>query len=199
MQESRKYFQESLANFTHDVASGGAIRHMVDLGYSTDAIMRKLDFPTPRARVERVVLERLMDTGILLDELPAEKGEFSEIRLGRMPEGSLAARLLPYLERNGEDSSYMLCTFGMIRRDRRARLQAMFASLTAREREYLLGIPWPPKPMYHRLISRMYEIALCMAAGSGLPLEFYFLGSREHILTGETPPDRDRAYRKRTG
>lgn len=43
--EKQTYFQTALANFTFDVASGGAIRHLADLDYTAAQIMKRLDFP----------------------------------------------------------------------------------------------------------------------------------------------------------
>lgn len=64
------YFKKALANFTHEAASGGAIRHLTDLGYTVDQIASKLTFPTPRERVRKEVWERLLDTGVVLLEEP---------------------------------------------------------------------------------------------------------------------------------
>ena len=72
MEKESRYFQEALSNFMHDAASGSAIRHLVDRGLSVDQIIQELDYPTPRARVERTVYEYMLQTGILLRELPAE-------------------------------------------------------------------------------------------------------------------------------
>ena len=39
------FFKSALSNFTHEAASGGAIRHLADLGYTVDWITRELTFP----------------------------------------------------------------------------------------------------------------------------------------------------------
>lgn len=207
-EERPKYFQEALSDFMHDAASGGAIRHLCDLGYTTDAIMARLEFPTPRGRVEKTVYRYLTEKGVLLEALPAADGKgagvsgenagVSEENAGLsgenagvseenmqtvyaddLTEASLCALLRKYIGRNGEENSYVSCPFGTIRRDREARLQQMLACLTAREREYLLGIPWKPMIMYHRLNSRMLEISICLALHSDASMKFYFLKSGE--------------------
>lgn len=63
--EKQSYFQTALANFTFDVASGGAIRHLADLGYTVTQITKRLDFPTPYDRVQQTVWEYFLQTGIL--------------------------------------------------------------------------------------------------------------------------------------
>ena len=79
------YSKNALANFTHEAASGGAIRHLADLGYTVDQIAKQLTFPTPLERVRREVWERLLDTGVVLLEEPGngnrrEKPVFVEER-----------------------------------------------------------------------------------------------------------------------
>jgi len=64
------YFKSALSDFTHEAASGGAIRHLADLGYTVSQITKQLTFPTPPERVRREVWERLLDTGVILLEEP---------------------------------------------------------------------------------------------------------------------------------
>ncbi|EET60540.1 hypothetical protein BRYFOR_07357 [Marvinbryantia formatexigens DSM 14469] len=172
-EETSKYFQEALADFMHDAASGDAIRHLCDLGYTTDAIMRQLTFPTPRERVEKTVYRHLTERGILLETLPENAREISTEGL---QEKELWVLLQKQIARNGEEHLYVSCPFGTIRRDREARLQKMFAPLTGREREYLTGIPWKPAVMYHRLNSRMLEISVSLALYSDADIRFYLCG-----------------------
>ena len=61
---SNKYFQKALSDFTYNAASGGAIRHLTDVGYTVKQIMEELAFPTPYERVQKGVWERLIETGI---------------------------------------------------------------------------------------------------------------------------------------
>lgn len=182
-EEKSKYFQEALGDFVHDAASGGAIRHLLDLGYTTDGILRQLDFPTPRARVEKTVYRYFLEQGILLEELPVSAKRMKTIVLTDTTGARLTACLRERIDCNGEEASYVACPYGMIRRDREVRLDKMFACLTSREREYLLGIPWQSKMMYHRLNSRMLEISVCLAVNSGVGQKFYFLKSEEILET----------------
>lgn len=64
------YFKAALADFTFEAASGGAIRHLADLGYTVKQITEQLSFPTPYQRVQKAVRERLLETGVLLLEEP---------------------------------------------------------------------------------------------------------------------------------
>lgn len=42
-----KYFQDALSDFVYDAASGRAIRHLTDSGYTAAQIMQQLSYPTP--------------------------------------------------------------------------------------------------------------------------------------------------------
>jgi len=81
MSENQQYFNEALSDFMYDMASGGAIRQMATRGYSVDQIMKSLDFPTPRDRVEQTVYRHLRTSGILLEQLPVEESAFRVKRL----------------------------------------------------------------------------------------------------------------------
>lgn len=68
--EENGYFRKALSAFTHDVASGGAIRHLTDLGYTARQIKEQLAFPTPYERVRETMREHLLDKKVLLEEEP---------------------------------------------------------------------------------------------------------------------------------
>lgn len=177
--KSPGYFEEALSDFVHDAASGGAIRHLVDLGYTTDQIMEKLDFPTPRARVEKTVFRYLLEKKILLEELPDPEEEMRLITWRGLTEEKILREIRKCMEENGEENSYLCCPFGAIRRDREVRMTEMLSCLTSREREYLLGIPWERPRMYHRLNSRMLEIGVQLASQRGEEWRFFFLKTKE--------------------
>lgn len=48
-------FNEALHNFTTDFAYGGAIRHLVDRGYTADQIIREFKYPLKRETIEKMV------------------------------------------------------------------------------------------------------------------------------------------------
>ncbi len=56
MEESNHgYFEEALSNFTKDFAYGGAIRHLVDHGYTVDRIIKEFHYPISRESIEKIV------------------------------------------------------------------------------------------------------------------------------------------------
>lgn len=54
-EESHGYFEQALSNFTKDFAYGGAIRHLVDRGYTVDMIIKEFNYPISRESIEKIV------------------------------------------------------------------------------------------------------------------------------------------------
>ena len=181
MAKRPEYFEAALSDFMYDMASGGAIRHLAESGYTIDQIIKELDFPTPRERVEQTVYKYMTDSGILLFELPVEETGFKACSLRTKSRGKLREQLLERIGKNGEKASYMSCPFGQMMRNDAEELEKQLAVLTSREREYILGIHWERDVMYHRLNSRMFEIGIQLASQSADEYSFYFLKSREKI------------------
>lgn len=65
------YFQTALSNFTTDVACGGAIRHLTDIGYTLDQIVERLDYPVSRAKAQKIMMDYLYESRVLLREEPS--------------------------------------------------------------------------------------------------------------------------------
>lgn len=66
----QEYFKNALSDFTFEAASGGAIRHLADLGYTVKQITDKLTYPTPYERVQKAVWRHLVDTQVVLTQEP---------------------------------------------------------------------------------------------------------------------------------
>lgn len=71
-----EYFQSALSNFAADVACGGAIRHLTNSGFTLDQIVARLDYPTSREKAQRIMMEHLYQSRVLLREEPS--GELFE-------------------------------------------------------------------------------------------------------------------------
>ena len=101
----QEYFKSALSDFTYEAASGGAIRHLTDLGYTVKQISDQLSFPTPYARVQKTVWQRLLETGVLLAKEPGsgkkQGGGKAEYAMERDRYGRTSVRLVP-AEDDGE-------------------------------------------------------------------------------------------------
>lgn len=82
-----KEFQQALSDFTFEVADGGAIRHLTDLGYTVKQIRERLDFPIPYARIQEAVWKRLVETGVISLEEPFGGSAASHAEGGRAGAG----------------------------------------------------------------------------------------------------------------
>lgn len=121
-----KYFEAALSDFVFDVAAGGAIRHLVNKGYSVEQIMRELSYPVPRAKVEKAVYRHLMESRILLTKLPTED---EKMRI-KLLQGDKTARfpkmLADAIAESGEENAYMEIPFGQWKKGMKSGLSRPF-------------------------------------------------------------------------
>lgn len=122
-------FQSALSDFTYDVACGGAIRHLADLGYTVHQITERLDFLNRKC------------------------------------------------EENGERASYITCDFGWNAKVMEEALKV----LDERQKEYIQGVLWEKKRMYHRLTLRMREITARLYEAGSYSAICYFVNTGEKI------------------
>lgn len=192
MEDSQDYFNKAMGNFMHEMSGAGAIRHMVDQGYSIRQIMERLDYPTPQRRVEETALKHMLKQGILLERLPDIK--YRQVNIAYpCDRKQLSEAVYVRKKRDGEAFSYVLLPIAGLKKDK-----DILSRLNDREQEYLCGLPWEGVAVYHRLTGRMYEIAmeLSAAVGRGISgdvrddagnaglteLRFYFIKSSEEVI-----------------
>lgn len=53
------YFNEALSNFAKDFAYSGAIRHLVDKGYTAERIIREFRYPLSDESIKKMVNDYL--------------------------------------------------------------------------------------------------------------------------------------------
>lgn len=184
MTDGPDYFEATLSDFVHEMASAGAIRHLVSKGYSIEQIMDTLDYPTSRTRVEKTVYQYMKESGLLLSDLPVQEADMNLLILHNPSLKEFSAFLRERLQSNGEENSYMSCPFGkLLQKDsgKAETLRMLHFCLTGREQEYIMGIPWDQPVMYHRLNDRMLEIGKQLAVHSKLSIQFYFLSTMERL------------------
>lgn len=207
----QSYFQNALFNFTHEAASGGAIRHLTDLGYTAKQIVEQLDFPTPYAHVQKEIWQRLLDTNIILLEEPGRSKSKKEAyvreydKYGRATfrkvveqdekkengifwrrhslcgktQDAVSELIRAKIRENGESSSYVACDFGLFDKREAERFDRILQNLDTDLREYIEGLPWERKRVYHRLDGRMTKIWLSLKENEGCFGECYFVTTKE--------------------
>lgn len=70
--EEPDVFRSALSNFATDVACGGAIRHLTDIGYTLEQIVARLDYPVSREKAQRIMMEYLYQSRALLRCEPSQ-------------------------------------------------------------------------------------------------------------------------------
>lgn len=176
MSDGKKgYFEAALSDFVFDVAAGGAIRHLVDRGHSVEQIMKELDYPVPRAKVEKAVYRYMTETGMLIAKLPPEDENVRWHLLQEKDGKKLHKAMTEYIEEYGVENSYMECPFGKWMKNDENKLKQVISCLTSREQDYILGIKWERNVMYHILNDRMREIGIKLSMNTQEEWKFCFL------------------------
>lgn len=202
-----EYFKNALSDFTFEAASGAAIRHLADLGYTAKQIMEQLTYPTPYEKVQKTVWEHLVDTGVLLLKEPGsekrkrnvtyvkEYGKYGRASLRQVvledngaelpcwekyhfdnsSSGDFSTFLVENCMKSGEEFSYFSCDFGLYLKKEPEKFMGALQVLDNRQQDYIQGLPWEEKVVYHRLNQRMRDIVIRLYE-NGWYFENYYFG-----------------------
>lgn len=167
-------FEQVLSDFTFDAACGGAIRHLAGLGYTAKEVHERLSFPVSYERVRQAYTKYLLDEGILLKEKP-DAHKTREQYVYVQEEGKYGKKSFRRVAKEPEaeekkERTYVACDFGRIRT--KEEFEAL--GLHAKQREYLEGICWEPRVMYHLMDDRMRGIVEAISArDDSMKIELY--------------------------
>ena len=153
-----RYFQKALSNFTTDFAVGGTIRALADKGLNVNEIYERLDYPVSKDTVAKLVWVHYLDNTTI--SLSDPKGiaskqavtyEKTQDEYGRISYKQVKRSI----ELTGE---YLPCDFGkQIYKDKEAFIKKL-EILDARDRDYILGLPWPLETVWHKDDDRIRRI-----------------------------------------
>lgn len=175
------YFQRALSDFVFDMASGGAICHLTDLGYTVKQIQEKLSFPTPYERIQKAVWKHLLDTGVIAMEEQAQAGEKVEYvrEYDRYGKASFRRVTVPVSDPESPQPR-LLCRFGLLKYREPERYREVLGALKPEQAEYIDGLPWGLESVWHRADQRMLEIYHTLErAGLERDVCFFRLGSSQ--------------------
>lgn len=148
-QPQGRYFEKSLSDFVHDVASGAAIRHLIDKGYSISQIEKELNYPVPRKRLLETVWEHQINSGIIISIKNGiisgnTKGEIKyQEKICIKDPAALSKKLRKILSEYGEENVYVYCPCKRWLGDaKNSGIIFKCPTLTSRERDYIAEIPW---------------------------------------------------------
>ncbi len=154
-----RYFNQALSDFVGDMAYGGALRHLADLGYTVDQMVKELDYPISRERAGAFVWRYYLDRGIILLKEPPEEPLIEKVSYVREYGKYGSAHYRRVVEREEPPrKQYYPCDFGKKRYQDEPSFLRELEVLTERDREYILGLPWPLQQVYHAADQRMTRI-----------------------------------------
>ena len=152
------YFYNALHNFAFEEAGGGAIRHLADSGYTARQIAEMLSFPLPYEEVRKAFTAHLLERGVLLKDKPKAHGKQEKTEYVREYDkyGKPSFRRVKILSEpeaaDSDKKQYIACNFGA------EESESLLDALDKRQREYIEGICWTRRTMYHLLDERMTGI-----------------------------------------
>ena len=200
------YFKLALSNFVFDMASGGAIQHLTNQGYTVKQMIEKLDFPAPYEKVQEAVWKQLLNNGSLLLEEPGsgagqERAEYvmEKVSFGRRSfrkvvikadktkqihwkevifSRKINGNLTDYLSKKIKENGENASYISCNFGMKTNRLPDV---LDDQQKDYILGLPWPKQIVYHKLDIRMREIIVALYDAGEFQGECYFLKEEERV------------------
>lgn len=100
---------------------------------------------------------------------------------GSAPE-ELAYVLHAGTKANGREAAYVSCDFGLTAAKAPEEYKRLLEALEGRQREYVEGLPWEKRRVFHRLDPRMTEILLRLFGKDCWHGACYFLKTYERIV-----------------
>lgn len=152
-----KEFNKALSNFVHDVASGGAVRHLAEAGYGISEIAAQLDYPLPKEKIAQIMWEHGLNTGKICLEEPQQTHEKVSFVKEQDAYGKTSFRKVVEVVDNSA-RTYVKCEYGKALYQKKPEFLAWLERLEPGDREYIQGMPWPLVPVYHELDARMKRI-----------------------------------------
>lgn len=182
--EKESFFQQALSDFTSQIAYGDAVKRLADEGYSTKQILEMIDYPAPESKVEKMVFERLCETGVILLELPQTRGFLdisakysTKISQNKLRKDKFLSQLNKKCLENGVENSYIMLEFNFDDKD----TQDMLSKLDNRQQDYIRGIFGSHKKIYHRINFTIREILYSLYGVEGFRAQCCFLKTEEIV------------------
>ena len=153
-------FSKALADFTHDFASGGAIRHLADLGYNAYEIKEKLEFPTPVSKIAATMWTHFVNTGKVRLTPPENDGEPVITKDYITVYDSYGKPSFKQVTKTSEaeERKYVKVDFGYVRYKDPKAFENFLNRLDKKERDFVEPLPWPLKEVYFEDCELMQKI-----------------------------------------
>lgn len=145
-----KEFDNALSQFIKDFASGGAIRHFVELGYSVEQIKSSLDFPMGLDDIGHVVWKEYIDTKqICIHEEDINRDYIVKTSYVKdyNKYGKTSLRKVIKKEKV-ENKTYISCDFGRLIYKDKEGFNKRLNKLEAEDMAMIENLPWPLEKVY---------------------------------------------------
>jgi len=186
--ERNEYFQSALSNFVFGMTEYGTICHLVDHSYTVKQIKERLGMPISDEKIQKTVWDYMIEKKILLLDQPDKTKQGLMINLWNKRDftGADRSQLTAYLSKkraeNGWQDAYVSCDFGVLKNRCPDQYQLLLNSLDSRQRDYIDGLPWTLRTVYHCMNQRMTEILYGILRSSGYTGSCYFLKLGEKVV-----------------
>jgi len=156
--EKEGYFQKALSKFMIEFAAGNAIRALADKGCSVEEIHDRLSFPVPKKAIGELAWAHFLDNGTICLYDPKEQPERIVTSYEKVQNSFGKVSFQQVRKKVALAGEYVPCDFGKrLYQDREAFLEKLEA-LDAKDRDYVLGLPWPLETVWHLDNERMKRI-----------------------------------------
>ena len=156
-----KAFDQALSNFTFGMASRDMITHLADEGYSVRQIHDAADYPVSIERVAETVWEHYLETGVIRldppDAAPAPRHDYV-MDIGAYGRRSFRRVTLEEKPESSPNLEYIALDLGTIKKQTPENYQRLLDALDSRKRDYIDGLPWPDRTVWHIRNVQMNEI-----------------------------------------
>ena len=142
-----KEFNEALGNFINNFANGGAIRHLVECGYTVDEILEKLDYPTSKENVAQIAYKYYLETGVICNEKPVDNIEKATYIKEYGSYGKVSLRKVTN-SISIDSTEYIACEYGKLLYQKKEITGEIIMS--ERMKEHILSLPWPLSTVWVR-------------------------------------------------
>ena len=152
-----KEFDVALSNFVREFASGGAIRHYVELEYSVQEIKSSLDFPVSVDEIASLVWREYIDSKVICDNKDDIDKDYV-VKTGYVRDYNKYGKTSLRKVTKRVDTvpkDYISCDFGkMIYKDK-ASFRKKLDELSQASRDMIEYLPWPCHTVYVDSESRL--------------------------------------------
>ena len=158
MDMQNQYFQQALSKFMIEFAAGNAIRALADQGRTVEEIHERLSFPLSCQAIGELVWGHYLDNGTICLQDPAGQSEKTVTSYEKVQNSYGKVSFQQVKKHVAISGEYVACDFGRQKYKDPAAFEQSLQALDPKDRDYVLGLPWPLEVVYHRKDERITRI-----------------------------------------